>query len=160
MKTIYIALLFIFAYQITIAQQRTEIKVKDVPKEVIVVLNQYLTILSTSKTLEDCGKNLLPIAGGHILAQSGTAISTDVMQFSLKKDYQNVKFYKIPAVITRVQLITNTYDGYGPTLTEGNIYKIWIAKKDGVNGMPAPIPVLVPKNNPKSPKIVTTIGSL
>ncbi|TFH40387.1 MAG: hypothetical protein E4G96_07610 [Chrysiogenales bacterium] len=85
-------------------------------------------------------------------------ISNDVLPYSLKKDYQNAKFYKVPAVITRVVLVENDYDGYGATLIQGDRYKIWIAKRDGVAGMPAPIPILKPKKGP--PKIVTTIGSL
>lgn len=80
------------------------------------------------------------------------------MHFSLKKDYQNAKFYKVPAVITRIVKTEDDYDGYGPTLFQWTRYKIWIAKKDGVAGLPAPIPIIKPKSG--APKIVTTIGSL
>lgn len=134
-----------------------DIPKNQVPRDVIAILNQYLKILTTSPSLEVCGQRVAKIAAGHMLSQSG-GISDDVIQFSLKKDYQNAKFYKVPAVITRVVKIEDDYDGYGPTLFQGTRYKIWIAKKDGVAGLPAPIPIIKPKTG--APKIVTTIGSL
>ena len=147
---------FLFLAGTTSAKQ-TDIPKEQVPPDVIAVLNHYLKILSTSPTLEACAVEVAKISGGHMLSQSG-AVSQDVLPYSLKKDYQNVKFYKVPAVITRVVLVENDYDGYGPTLIQGTRYRIWIAKKDGVAGLPAPIPVLKPKDG--APKIVTTIGSL
>ena len=140
----------------TMAAQ-TDIPKEQVPRDVIEVLNKYLQILSTSKSLDACAVQVAKIAGGHMLSLSG-AISGDVLPYSLKKDYDNVKFYKVPAVITRVVRMDDDYDGFGPTLIQGTRYKIWIAKKDGVAGLPAPIPVLKPKKG--SPKIVTIIGSL
>ncbi|MBN2161066.1 MAG: hypothetical protein JW807_16890 [Spirochaetes bacterium] len=136
---------------------RQDIPIDRVPKDVIAVLNQYLKILTTSPTLEVCGERVAKIAAGHMLSRSG-GISSDVMRFSLKKDYQNAKFYRAPIVITRVVKIENDYDGYGPTLFQGTRYRIWIAKKEGVAGLPAPIPIIKPASG--APKIVTTIGSL
>jgi hypothetical protein len=136
---------------------QTDIPKEQVPEDVIEVLNKYLKILSTSKSLDDWAIKVAKIAGGHMLSQSG-AISRDVLPYSLKKDFDNVKFYKVPAVITRVVRVDDDTDGFGPTLIQGTRYKIRIAKKDGVAGLPAPIPVLKPKKG--APKIVTVIGSL
>jgi hypothetical protein len=152
--------IMIISFSTALTAQRQDIAVKEVPKHVVAVLNEYLKILNSNPDLDKCAEKIVPIFAGHLLAQSGDRVSDDVIQFSLKKDHQNVKFYKIPAVITRVQLQKNGYDGYGPTLVEGDIYKIWIAKKNGVAGMPAPIPVIVPKDSPGTPKIISTIGSL
>ncbi|MBP7735017.1 MAG: hypothetical protein KA369_03500 [Spirochaetes bacterium] len=137
--------------------RQTDIPVDQVPADVIEVLNRYLRILSTSTSLDACAMEVAKISGGHMLSQSG-AISRDVLPYSLKKDYENVKFYKVPAVITRVAYSEDDYDGFGPTLIQGARYKIWIAKKDGVAGLPAPIPIIKPKDG--KPKIVTVIGSL
>jgi hypothetical protein len=134
-----------------------DIPLDQVPNDVVQVLNQYLQILSTSASLDDCARKLVKIAGGHLVSKNGT-VPGDVKDYSLKKDYQNVKFYKVPAVITRVVFVQDDYDGYGPTLIQGSRYKIWIAKKDGVAGLPAPIPLIKPKSG--APKIVSTIGSL
>lgn len=134
-----------------------EIPAAKVPADVVKVLNMYLNILTTSPTLEACAQKVAAISAGHMLSQNG-GISRDVLDFSLKKDFQNAKFYKVPAVITRVVVIENDYDGFGPTLFQGTRYRIWIAKRDGVAGLPAPIPVIKPASG--APKIVTTIGSL
>jgi hypothetical protein len=134
-----------------------DIPKKDVPKDVVEVLNAYLKILSTSASLEECASKVEEISAGHMLNSSG-GISDDVKPYSLKKDFQNVKFYQVPAVITRVVLVEDDTDGYGPTLIQGARYRIWIAKKKGVAGRPAPIPVIKPAAG--APKIVTVIGSL
>ncbi len=137
--------------------ERKDIKPSELPADVLDVLKQYCTILSTSPDLETCAKKLAPIAGGHLL-DSQEKISRDVLEFSLKKDFQNIKFYQLPPVITRIQRITDDYDGYESTLIQGTRYKIWIAKKEGVAGMPAPIPIIKPEKG--SPKVVSNIGSL
>ncbi len=147
----------VFSY---IYPQRNNIPVEEVPSAVIKVLNQYLKILSESPTLEDCAKTIYPLLGGGLLSSDGNKVSSDTIQFSLKKDYNNVKFYSVPAEITRIQLNKNSYDGFEKTYIEGDIYKIWVKKKEGVAGMPAPIPVIVPKNDPEHPKVISTIGSL
>ena len=121
-----IALSLLFA--VSVNAGRKEITAREVPRDVIEVLNKYLSILTTSPTLEECAKRMAAISAGHMLSHNG-GISDDVFQFNLKKDYQNAKFYKVPAVITRVQVTDNDYDGYGPTLFEGTRYKIWIANE-------------------------------
>ena len=140
--------------------QNKEMKAKDVPKDVIEVLNKYLEILSTSSSVDEAGKKMIEadILGGHLTNGAGTEASGDILQFSLKKDFDNVKFYGQPAVITRVLFSPNDYDGFKETLFEGDRYKIWIKKKEGVAGMPAPIPIIKPKEG--KPKVVSTIGSL
>ncbi len=137
--------------------QKKELKAKDVPKEVVIVLNEYMKILTTSATLEECVTRMESIAGGGLVTNSGM-ITKDAQQFSLKKDYNNAKFYKYPVEITRVQYSKEDYDGYKETLIQGERYKIWIAKKDSKQGMPAPVPIIVPKSG--KPKIVTTIGNM
>ncbi|HQE58578.1 MAG TPA: hypothetical protein PLA54_05210 [Spirochaetota bacterium] len=156
----FIILIFAISVFSSIYPQRKDIPVEEVPSAVIKVLNQYLKILSESPTLEDCAKNIYPLLGGSLLSSDGKKVSSDTIQFSLKKDYNNVKFYSVPAEITRIQLNKNSYDGFEKTYIEGDIYKIWVKKKEGVAGMPAPIPVIVPKNDPEHPKVISTIGSL
>ncbi len=156
----FVFLIFAISVFSSIYPQRKDIPVEEVPFAVIKVLNQYLKILSESPTLEDCAKNIYPLLGGGLLSSNGKKVSSDTIQFSLKKDYNNVKFYSVPAEITRIQLNKNSYDGFEKTYIEGDIYKIWVKKKEGVAGMPAPIPVIVPKNDPEHPRVISTIGSL
>jgi len=166
MKRIAISLIvgFLFIIQTAmVSAQTTTIKLSDVPtqvpEEVLKMVDTYLQLLTSSKSVVEAATKLFPIAGGHLLSTTGDKISSDVKQFSLKKDWQNAKFYQQPAKITRVDKIENDYDGYDVTLIEGTTYKIWVDKKQGVNGMPAPMKVLVPKNDPTHPKVISNIGS-
>jgi len=107
----FILLIFAVSFFSSIYSQRKDISIEDVPPAVIKVLNQYLKVLSESPALEDCAKNIYPYLGGGLLSSDGKKVSSDTIQFSLKKDYNNVKFYSVPAVITRIQLNKNSYDG-------------------------------------------------
>ncbi len=148
---------FIVTLNINLVAQNKELKANEIPQDVKDVLNEYLKILSEAKTLDEAGVNIVQVCAGHLVNTSGI-ISNDVKPFSLKKDWNNVKFYKLPAVITRCLFTASSYDGFQETLFEGDRYKIWIAKKDGTAGMPAPIPIIKPKTG--KPKVVSTIGSL
>jgi hypothetical protein len=138
--------------------QNKELKNSEIPQDVVNILNEYMKILTTSTSVDDAAGKLVKIAGGHLLTSDLSGISNDVKPYSLKKDFENAKFYAYPPVITRCVLMPNDYDGYQTTLIEGDRYKIWIKKKDGVNGMPAPIPIIKPKTG--DPKVVSNIGSL
>lgn len=139
--------------------QTVELKEKDLPKEVHQLLDRYLSTLAESTDLDDCATRIAPLLGGSLLSAEGV-VSNTVKPYSLKKDFNNVKFYQLPAKITRVQLRKNARDGYDALKLEGVVYKIWVAKKEGVNGMPAPVPILVPTNDPQHPRVVATIGNL
>lgn len=45
-----------------------DIPADQVPKDVIEVLNQYLKILTTSPSLDQCGQQVAKIAAGHMLS--------------------------------------------------------------------------------------------
>ena len=75
---------------------------------------------------------------------SGTNLKRDRLDFSFKKAWQNAKFYQVPIVATRVQKQNLTGIGFGATAQLGTSYKVWISKKDEVNGMPAPLNVFFP----------------
>jgi len=93
-----------------------------------------------------------------LLTSNGKDLSSNVKNFSYKKACDNIKFYKIPAVITEVHK-GNTYTvGFKETAQLGRSDKYFIAKKDGVGGMPAPIIIFFPQDG-SSPKILN-MGSL
>jgi hypothetical protein len=163
MKTsmkVKISLVFILMCTVVLFSAQKELKNDQIPADVVTVLNQYLDVLSKSGSVEDAAKELIKrdLVAGHLTTSDKSAVASDVKEFSLKKDFENVKFYIVPAVITRAVLIADDYDGFRDTLFEGDRYKIWIKKKEGVAGLPAPIPVIKPKKG--TPKIVSTIGSL
>ena len=148
----------IFAVMSMNAQQK-DIPVSDLPPAVKNVLVKYVDILSTSKDLDECAERFKEIAGGGLVNPAGTALRSSVKPYSLKKDYNDIKYYKVPVEIVRVAKTRTGQAGYGQSAIAGDWYKIYIAKKDG--SQPAPIHIVVPENHPtiKEPK-VTGIGSL
>lgn len=77
-------------------------------------------------------------------AKDGTSLKQDRLNFSFKKAWQNAKFYENPIKITRVQKTNLTGIGFKETAQAGTSYKVWIGKKQGVSGLPAPIYVFFP----------------
>jgi hypothetical protein len=162
-KNLFFVLIFclvIFATGSLSAQSRkNDIPVNQVPENVLQILQDYAKVLS-AETLEKCAESFVQIAGGGLVNESGSKLRQDVPQFSLKKDYNNFKFYAQPLQITRVNKSWSNGDGYGGSAIKGWVYKIWIDKKKGVNGMPAPVSIMVPEEHPsiKTPKVIG-IGS-
>jgi len=137
--------------------QTKDISESKLPDDVKEVLNEYIKILQNATDLNDAASKVKSIFAGHLLNSEGE-VDKDVYYFSLKKDYNNAKFYQYPVEITRISRTMNDYDGFQETLFEGTRYKIWIAKKDGVAGLPAPVPIIKPSKG--APKVVSVIGSL
>ncbi len=129
--------------------------------EVRQALDQYLRVLRQSRSLDECASAFIGLAGGSLVDESGTRLRQDVPDMSLKKDYNDVRRYADPAIVTRVDVTDGATEGYGATQIRGRMYKIWIAKAQGEAGMPAPISILIPAGHPtiQGPKIVG-IGSL
>ena len=140
--------------------RKNDIPVSKLPPEVLRVLETYVKILQ-SETLEKCAERFVEVAGGSLVREDAKSLHPDVMPFSLKKDFSNLKFYALPLVITRVNKGFSNGDGWGASAIRGVVYKIWIAKKKGGAGMPAPISIMVPEGHPtiKTPKVIG-IGSL
>ena len=155
-------LLFILPYCVFSQSKTNDIPVNKLPDEVKKVLEEYIQVLKTSESLDDCAENMIKVAGGGLVNEDGASLRNTIKPYSLKKDFNNIKFYADPIKITRVNRNPNKMtDGYGESAIRGITYKIWISKKEGQPGMPAPISILVPEGHEtiKSPKVVG-IGSL
>jgi hypothetical protein len=141
--------------------KKDDVDLASVPKPVIDVFTEYLAILRTSKDLDECAKRFVAVAGGGLVNEDGKSLRSSVQPFSLKKDFENVKFYANPAQITRVAKLRSKTSGFGDSAITGESYKIWIAKKEGTSGLPAPTTILVPEGHKtiKVPKVIA-IGSL
>lgn len=131
------------------------------PAAVRTVLEQYLNILRTSRSVEECASRLVPIAGGGLVNEDGRSLRQTVPRFSLKKDFENVRFYASPTQITRVSPRRSNGEGFGPSAIRGMRYTIYIAKAPGQPGMPSPISIMVPDQHAfvRGPRVVG-IGSL
>jgi hypothetical protein len=155
------------AFAITVARDGAaqsksyDVDLESVPKPVLEALAKYVAILRTSKNLDECAERFVEVAGGSLVNEDGKSLRGSVKPYSLKKDFDNVRFYADPTKITRIAKLPSKTSGFGPSAITGETYKIWVGKKDGVAGMPAPISILVPTGHKtiKSPKVVS-IGSL
>jgi len=139
-----------------------DIPVAKLPADVKKIVEEYVNILTTSQDLDDCAKRFTSIAGGSLInedPENVTLLST-VQPFSLKKDFNNIKFYTQPVQITRVNVSETSGTGYGASKVAGKIYKVWINKKNPKQGMPAPVSIIVPEGHSsiKTPKVIN-IGS-
>lgn len=147
---------FIFLVLGGISQNSFSQDVQPDPKAVEVI-NNFMKALSI-EDFEQSVKAAMPYLHKSLLNDAGNDISPDLRRFSFKKAHDGVKFYAIPATITRVQKTTQTQVGFGPTAEAGEVYKYFVGKKEGVSGMPAPLQVFIP-NGGGEPKLVN-IGSL
>jgi hypothetical protein len=157
MKKLLLSVLLFLGLQPLFSQQK-DIPVLMLPSEVKEVLNEYLNILSTSKDLDEAAERFLTIAGGGLVSPNGESLRSSVKPFSLKKDLENVHFYKVPAKIERVAKTKTGQAGFGESAIAGDWYKIYIAKANG--GQSAPVHIVVPKNHATitTPKVIQ-IGS-
>lgn len=156
--TTFCLILFVFSLQAQ--SKRNDIPVSKLPSSVKQVLIKYVKILQSSQSLEDCAQNFVEVAGGSLVNEDGKSLRSSVKPYSLKKDFSNIKFYANPIKITRVN-VSQRSSGFGESAIRGKVYKIWIDKKSGQSGMPAPISILVPEGHAsiKIPKVIG-IGSL
>lgn len=152
--------LFVAGWATAFAQiKENDIPVDQLPDTVKSILNKYVEVLN-SATLDDCAKNFLQIAGGSLVNDDASALAQTIKDMSLKKDYKDIKYYKQPVEITRVNKSYSNGLGYGVAATKGYVFKIWIQKKDPDQGMPAPVSILLPDEGQyvKTPKVIG-IGS-
>lgn len=162
-KFVLSILCFLLTTTFLLAQgKKNDIPPQDLPKEVKNVLTQYIGILQQASSLDECSEMFAKIAGGSLVSEDGQTLGNDIKPYSLKKDFQNIKFYRTtPIKITRVNVRNSNGMGFGDSAIRGKVYKIWIDKKQGVGGMPAPISIMIPEGHAeiKTPKVVG-IGSL
>jgi hypothetical protein len=121
------------------------------------VLNRFLQAISLADDHARLAA-VVPLVHKSLLTADGTDLDRDTKEFSYKKAWQNVKFYQVPAGITQVHKGNVLTVGFRETAERGRVDKYFVAKKPGINGMPAPIHIFFPENG-SAPKIIN-MGSL
>lgn len=96
---------------------------------------------------------VMPYVHSELMNGDKSGLSNDVRQFSFKKAHSNARFYKVPVEITRAREPSNR-----PLSEPGRTIDYFIAKRPGVDGMPAPIPVFFPANG--GPAKIAYLGNL
>jgi len=148
--------LFLFAFAGVLMQISTiaqDIPVEQFDKAGVDVLNSFMKAIMDNQADEmAAAKAALTIIHKSEYDAAGTNLKKDRLDYSFKKAWQNAKFYKNPIVITRVQKQNLTAIGFGATAQNGTAYKVWVAKNDGVSGLPAPLNVFFPADG-SAPKV-------
>jgi len=148
----------ITAIALTIGAASNTIKAQDVPldqfdKRGIEVLNKFMDALNANAADENAAAvAAIPYIHKSEYDNTGTALKKDRMDFSFKKAWQNAKFYEAPIKVTRVQKQNLTGIGFQATAQLGVAYKVWVGKKAGVAGLPAPLNIFFPADG-TDPKV-------
>jgi len=121
------------------------------------LMDRFVSVLQHN-SFEKSAKKVVPLMHRSLLNSSGRKLDDDTYRYQFKKAHTNAKNYRYPVKVTRVQKLRTTGVGYGKTYQKGIEYKLWIAKKKGVRGMPAPLVLFFP-NGSTIPKL-TYVGSL
>lgn len=152
MKKIFVFFLYLFICEGILAQNNIKTDTK-----AVAVLNKFMNALM----IEDADASAQEVMKyTHISLHNGdrTDLTQDLRSFSFKKAHDNAKFYQIPVKITRVRETKVSAIGYDETAQKGKVIDYFVAKKAGVNGMPAPVKIFFPADG-SEPKI-SYMGSL
>lgn len=123
------------------------------------LLNDLLSALAANpQSLDAAAKAALPHLHKSLLSPGGDDISADLRRFSFKKAWENAKFYAQPVKITRIRKTGTSAIGFRETAEKGRVVDYFIGKKEGVNGMPAPVKIFFPEGG-GAPKI-SYVGSI
>lgn len=122
-----------------------------------ILLNDFIKALSIQDANESA-KECLKYVHKSLKNTTGEDLTKDLRDFSFKKAHSNAKFYASPVKITRVRKNKVTAIGFQETGEKGDEYSYFISKKNGVNGMPAPVNIFFPADGGE-PKI-SYMGSL
>jgi len=134
------------------------VKAQDIPlaqfdKNAIEVVQKFMDAINANPTDENAAATAaMPFIHNSEYDNSGSALKKDRMDFSFKKAWQNAKFYETPIKVTRIQKQGLTGIGFGATAQLGSSYKVFLAKKSGVAGMPAAVHVFIPQDG-SAPKV-------
>ena len=129
----------------------------DADPAAVELLNQFMTAL----LIKDDSARLtavLPCVHKTLLNNEGTDLSPTVKDFSYRRAVTDAALYQIPVRVTRVAKDKSTAVGFGESAESGRTDRYFVAKREGVSGLPAPIHIFFPKDGSK-PKIVN-MGSL
>lgn len=127
------------------------------PAEAEPLLNAALSALNI-ENFDESVQAILPYVHKSLKNRTGTDLTTDIRQFSFKKAHANARFYAHPVHVTRVRENAVTGIGFGDTAEMGRTVDYFIAKKEGVDGLPAPVTVFFPSSG--GPPRVSYLGSL
>ena len=153
MKTVLTCLLVLMA----LVSAAPAVEKIDPDPKAVALINDFLKALAIPDEAERL-KAVMPLLNKSMYSNDGRDLDPQVKQFSYKKASGAVNLYAFPAVITEVHKGNVQQIGFKQTAQQGRIDKYFVAKKEGVQGRPAPLHVFWPADG-GAPTLVN-IGSL
>lgn len=123
------------------------------------LLNKFMGVMIASD-FTTAAREVMPYVHRSNYAANGVSLDRDLLDFSFKKAHENAKFYAHPVQVTRSQPLKDTEIGHPSrgTHQRGSSVNYFLAKKEGVEGMPAPLSVFFPDDG--GAPTVAYMGSL
>jgi hypothetical protein len=121
------------------------------------LLNRFMNALLIKDDSERLAA-VLPCVHKSLLNNDGSDLMQTVKEYSYQRAIRDVALYQMPVRVTQVAKGNNSAVSYGKTAEEGRTDRYFIAKRDGVPGLPAPVHVFFPKDGGK-PSVIN-MGSL
>jgi hypothetical protein len=125
-------------------------------EKIVAFINEYFTKMkeagAETATPNDSDIDAKVAAAGKIAmnyyhrshhSKAGDNLLPDRLRFSFKKGFTGIKFYQHPVKVTRVRALTTQAIGFKETAEKGKSFDYFLAKKEGVSGMPAQVRVFV-----------------
>jgi len=123
----------------------------------VALLNKMIVVLQ----IPDDEKRLsefLPLVHRDLLTPDGSDLLPSTKDYSYKKASNAAGLYKSPVEITRIRESSVTQIGWKETAETGLLVSFFIAKRDGIEGMPAPVKLFFPADG--GPARIYSVGSL
>lgn len=112
----------------------------------IAKIKKFLEICLNTPDLNEAGKQVVAAGLVHVSKfdkNDPSKMNPDSLRFAFKKAHAAAGMYQMKVV--RIQETGTTGVGFGKTAQKGKLFKYFIAKKEGVNGMPAPVQIFIPE---------------
>jgi len=135
---------FIWITGLLVSATAQDVMPKALESSAVKVINTFIKTLQ-SHNYEESAKIVVPLMNRSLLDRTQKALDSDTYRYQFKKAQGNAKHYVYPVKVTRIQKLRTTEIGHlnVGTYDKGVEYKLWIAKKESVEGMPAPIVLFV-----------------
>lgn len=121
------------------------------------LVGEFMTALTIADEAERL-QAILPMVHDSLKTKDKKDLFSSVKQFSYKRAVDMIKLYKNPAELGEIHKGNSMTIGFKETAEKGRRDKYFVKKKDGINGLPAPIHVFIPEGG-GAPKIYD-FGSL
>jgi hypothetical protein len=148
-KTVLCAMLAGLSLLLTAVPARADTSAPKASREVV---EKLLVALQKTDAAERLAA-VLPLVHKSLLTDDGKDLKAPIKDFSFKKASQSAKLYAVPADIAEV-----LPGGTAPAGEKGMVERVFVKKKEGMAGRPAPVLVFTPADG--GPAKILDFGSL